>query len=238
MTAQAELTLTPELLGIWIGSSRKALEMSQEALAEISGLTARTIQRVEKGEPVNRQSRRSLARALGFEDYDAFDNPERIAAFLEMMKTLAKWKADEEAQALKKQHPDHLSLDAELVEDGRRLTSFSEALCGLGMHIADNLSAEEQDASLGLADYLRDYGDISNSFTNFGERKAYQTEIAEIIEDLKTRGISVYTAIRRTKLMNDSWKDKTPLPWTIGYLVFSHERVPSVKVLVPKRVQL
>ena len=143
-----------------------------------------------------------------------------MTAHAEVIDLVAKLKADEEAEALKKQHPNHLSLDARLVEDGRRLTAFSEELCALGFSLGADLSADEQDACLALAEYLRDYGDISDSFTSFGERVSYQTEIAGIVDGLKLRGISVYTAIRHTKLLNDSWTSKTPLPWTIGYLVF------------------
>lgn len=48
---------------------------SQEQLAEISGLTVRTIQRVERGETSSFDTRRALARAFDAPDIDCFNNP-------------------------------------------------------------------------------------------------------------------------------------------------------------------
>lgn len=54
---------------------RERHEWSQAALAASAGLSERTIQRVENAEGSNRQTRRSLAKAFGFEDRDIFEKP-------------------------------------------------------------------------------------------------------------------------------------------------------------------
>jgi len=46
---------------------------SQETLAEVTGLSERTIQRVEDGEGTNAHTHRALARAFGFENINAFN---------------------------------------------------------------------------------------------------------------------------------------------------------------------
>jgi transcriptional regulator with XRE-family HTH domain len=49
---------------------RELRKWSQEQLADISGLTVRTIQRVEKGEPSSTDTLRAFARAFELEDID------------------------------------------------------------------------------------------------------------------------------------------------------------------------
>ena len=48
---------------------------SQETLAELSGLTVRTVQRVEAGDRVGPETRRALARAWGAPDINCLNTP-------------------------------------------------------------------------------------------------------------------------------------------------------------------
>ena len=70
-----EKCLTPAKLAELIRGLRERHEWSQAALAASAGLSERTIQRVENAEGSNRQTRRSLAKAFGFEDRDIFEKP-------------------------------------------------------------------------------------------------------------------------------------------------------------------
>jgi hypothetical protein len=47
----------------------------QATLSELSGLTERTIQRIEGGEPCSVDTRRTLARAFDWQDIDVFNKP-------------------------------------------------------------------------------------------------------------------------------------------------------------------
>ena len=66
---------SPEELSALILAYREAHGWSQEVLAELAGLTSRTVQRVEAAEPSSLDTRRALARAFGLEDIDTFTRP-------------------------------------------------------------------------------------------------------------------------------------------------------------------
>jgi transcriptional regulator with XRE-family HTH domain len=93
---------------------RELRKWSQEQLADISGLTARTIQRVEKGEPSSTDTRRALARAFGLEDIDAFNKPISIPDAEEQ-------KAQQEQFA-----KDNIMLKAQPLTTGKQLAKLAE----------------------------------------------------------------------------------------------------------------
>ena len=70
--------LTPRELAGLIRTFRELRQWSQETLAALSGLSVRTIQRVEKGEPSDLDTRRALAGAFDSEDLDLFNKPWNI----------------------------------------------------------------------------------------------------------------------------------------------------------------
>jgi transcriptional regulator with XRE-family HTH domain len=88
------------LLG-WTRAIRQASRWSQEALAASSGLTVRTIQRVEAGRPSDITTRRALARGLGYNNPEIFFDPqfaEKITGFFREIEKTGR-------EALQKQFP-------------------------------------------------------------------------------------------------------------------------------------
>ena len=77
-TAQEPRTLTPAELAAVVRLFRETRGWSQEQLAEIARVSARTVQRVEDGQPASLETRRALAGAFGFDDIDAFNKPYSI----------------------------------------------------------------------------------------------------------------------------------------------------------------
>jgi transcriptional regulator with XRE-family HTH domain len=71
---EARLLVPAELADI-VKSLREANKWTQETLAALAGVTDRTIQRVENGEPSSLDTRRALAKAFEFEDLDVFEKP-------------------------------------------------------------------------------------------------------------------------------------------------------------------
>ncbi len=61
---QAKPPMTPAEVGFLVDVHRDAMEWSQETLVELSGLTVRTIQRVEAGQPSRLDTRRAIARGF------------------------------------------------------------------------------------------------------------------------------------------------------------------------------
>ncbi|MEG0324500.1 MAG: helix-turn-helix transcriptional regulator, partial [Raoultibacter sp.] len=56
--------LNPQELAVLVKLYRELRKWSQEQLAEIAGLSTRTVQRVEEGLPASTDTRRALARAF------------------------------------------------------------------------------------------------------------------------------------------------------------------------------
>ncbi|HFQ8222955.1 TPA: helix-turn-helix transcriptional regulator [Pseudomonas aeruginosa] len=77
-SSQQPRPLTPTELAQCVRLFREANRWSQEQLAGISGLSERTIQRVEKGLSGDFNTRRALARAFEFEDIDVFNKAYEI----------------------------------------------------------------------------------------------------------------------------------------------------------------
>ena len=66
-------------LAFLVAAFRQAHGWSQETLAELAGVTPRTLQRVEAGEPSSLDTRRALARAFALDDIDTFNRPREMA---------------------------------------------------------------------------------------------------------------------------------------------------------------
>jgi transcriptional regulator with XRE-family HTH domain len=120
-------TLEPALLGFWTKCIREASHWSQEAVAASAGLDVRTIQRVEAGKPVSITTRRALARGLGYENHDVFQDLKFIASVHGLLTDLQNGKrADFQAQ-----FPDHIHVPVTRVTSGEALgddASFSDKL--------------------------------------------------------------------------------------------------------------
>lgn len=65
--------LEPEKLALLVRLLRRQKGWSQEILAGETGRSVRTLQRVERGDGADFDTRRALARAFGFQDIDAFN---------------------------------------------------------------------------------------------------------------------------------------------------------------------
>jgi transcriptional regulator with XRE-family HTH domain len=105
---EPNLPLDPKLLGFWVKWIRETSNWSQEVLAASASLDVRTIQRVEAGNPISLAGRRSLARGLGFEDYDVFQNAKSIENIHSILASIRKIQEDE----YYKQFPDCFRIEA------------------------------------------------------------------------------------------------------------------------------
>jgi transcriptional regulator with XRE-family HTH domain len=217
--------LTPVELAEVIRTFRKMRQWSQETLAALSGLNVRTIQRVEKGEHSDLDTRRALARAFDSEDLDIFNKPYTIP-------TPEEWKkAEEEFER------EHLILDTVVATTGRELANLFETAT-MDMSNPDiELDQEPATEFAGLVDYLREYRDCAELYTEAQKLDVYD-ELQRYIDALDTANISVCYATRDTKLVGHNWQDKSPWPVTLVYLsVFHKGKVPD-KMVVPKKVAL
>jgi transcriptional regulator with XRE-family HTH domain len=230
---KAAILLDPKLLGFWVRCIRETQHMSQDALAESSGVDIRTIQRMEAGNTVSVTTRRCLARGLGYDNHDIFDDPQfamTVQSVLEGAQAIKR-------EAIDKQHPDHVRVQAERVMNGETLGRFADVSNAISLNADEEISLEAKEAAATLFDYIRDLIDVGNE-ASFSDKLAYSQDLETLLRKLEGLGTAVYSAFRSMQMANDTWADKTPIPMKIGYLTV----VPAERVLtdmfVPRRAQI
>lgn len=120
--------LPPTVLAFWTRTLRMASNLSQDALAEAAGLTIRTIQRVESGERTSLTTRRCLARGLGHDNPETFDDPAFVSTVTRLMGSI---KADQ-IRAEEARYPDHIKVVVSSTENGAALGGLIDGTDGLG----------------------------------------------------------------------------------------------------------
>jgi transcriptional regulator with XRE-family HTH domain len=215
--------LTPEEIGEMVKAIRSAHGWTQDTLAELSGLQTRTIQRVEQGQPSSIDTRRAIGRAFKFDD-------------INLLNTLQYIPTDEEIQKQKEVFDrEHLILDAHSV-DGRKLLALMQdgpgfgAICAMSVAL---LPRATQDSFAAIVDFVGDCMDIFDCAPQ-SEILGYGDSLDECIAELKATGFCLCAAFRDTKITNDSWADKTPIPWRITYLLASPKDQIPAKVAVAR----
>ncbi|MDP2249815.1 MAG: helix-turn-helix domain-containing protein [Hydrogenophaga sp.] len=175
--------LTPEELALLVRSFREMRQWSQEQLAEISGLSGRTVQRTEKGEPSSVDTRRALARAFGAEDIDMFNKPYLIPT------------AEEMAAAKEQFEKEHVTLQVERVTTGKQLGKLSEMASASLFSEAVSLPPAAEAQFARLADYCREYADCAELYSAVDKLGVYE-DLGGILADLAKEGFSVVGTIR------------------------------------------
>jgi transcriptional regulator with XRE-family HTH domain len=217
----AHRLISPDELAIVIKIYRQVNGWTQETLAEISGLTVRTIQRIENSEPSSVDTRRALARAFQIEDIDIFNKPHSFKSEEQIRK---------EAEEVEK---NYVTLDVTVAKSGKDLADFAERMTMYCLQQADNVPRSVAEEVASLYDYLRDYGDVDELYS-FAQKLVVHDELDRYLSTVKEAGYSICCALRNTKIVGPNWKDKTPLPVTIGYaFVVPKDREP-MQARVPK----
>ena len=204
-TSQMPRTLTPAELGAVVRAIRETKKWSQQQLAEIAGLSTRTVQRVESGQPADFDTRRALGRAVEFDDIDAFNKPFQMPTPEEL---------DRQREAFEKEY---VTLKALPVGTGRELAVLAETssadLCTPGF----DMDREAQEVFAQLIDYLRDFRDCHDLYSEVQKLEVHD-ELQSLIDNLKALSISLRYATRRLAFKADSPEAKA-VPASVLYLV-------------------
>lgn len=224
-------TKDPKFLAFWTKCIRETSHWSQEALAAASGLDVRTIQRIEAGHPVSITTRRALARGLGYDNPDVFDDLEFLKGVHGLFDGIRKVQ-DKEVQ---EQLPDHVRVDATRVTSGGGLASVAYEADAYLFHADDAITDQAKEIAASTFDFLRDLGDLGAD-GSFAERLGYQRSLGELLEQLEAMGAACYSAFRATKAVGANWADKTPIPWTVAYLTVVPVEKVMAEMMVPRRL--
>ncbi|MGF6300150.1 helix-turn-helix domain-containing protein [Paraburkholderia sp. WC7.3d] len=176
--------LTEGELAVVVKFYRESRQWSQEQLADLSGLSVRTIQRVERGDASGFDTRRAIARAFGFEDIDALNKPFSIPTAEELQ--AAKEKFDRE----------HITLKALPVQTGKQLAKLAEIHSMDLSTPAFELTREADEEFAALVNYMREYRDCSDLYSETQKFDVYD-DMQRHIDALKTLGVSLCYAERK-----------------------------------------
>ena len=185
MTKQNEYRcLTPQEIGDAVATFRKVAGMKQLTLALESGLTERTVQRIEKGEKVNDDSLRAIARTFRM-DENSFIGPRNVLskeeALAEAMKTLEKRK----------------------LIDAHRFTTLKDAEAVLGTHgmvIDDHFVTDEAAAELAsFKDELKDWNDIYPVMDSHDEKLTACRSLLSEAKRLEGRGYVIHYGVYKSE---------------------------------------
>ncbi|MBI3526995.1 MAG: helix-turn-helix transcriptional regulator [Betaproteobacteria bacterium] len=216
--------VTPQEFSHVVQILREMRKWSQETLSAISGLSVRTVQRVENGEPSSVDTRRALARAFESEDIDVFNKPCDVPTKEHLLAEKEKFERD------------HVTVACNLVKSGRDLmAAFTTAMADQSMPATPmNDAAEETFAT--LLDYLRDWRDCWDLTSEVDKLEVYR-EIQNLLDSLFAANISVVIATRDVKLMSPSWPDKTPWPVTVLHMAAFEKGAEPKEIWVRRQVK-
>lgn len=183
--SQPRLLTASELAAV-VKFFREMRQWSQEQLAELSGLSVRTIQRLERGEASGFDSRRAIARAFEFEDIDALNKPFSIPTQEELQTAKEKFERE------------HVTLKALPLESGRQLARLAE------VHSMDlstpgfELPREADEEFAAMIDFMREYRDCSDCYSETQKFEIYDA-LQQHIDTLMAAGVSLRYAERKVR---------------------------------------
>lgn len=215
--------LTHVELGAFIKIYREMRQWSQETLSALSGLSTRTIQRTERGDPSAPDTRRALARAFEFEDIDIFNKPMQIPT------------DDELAAERKRIEEEYLTINATTLSSGKVLAQYAEVARMDMTSERDELSGEAAATFAQLTDYMRDYRDVATDYSAIAKLDIH-AELQEIIDRLSSLGVTIVAATRKIRIIGRNWEDKTPWDCDLLYMVACKKGNEPSTLIVPKKV--
>lgn len=198
--------LNPDELAACIKLFREMRQWSQEQLAAISGLSVRTVQRVERGLSSSLDTRRALARAFESEDIDVFDKPFSIPS-------------EEELKAEKEKFDrENVTLTATPLTTGKQLAKLA-VTCTMDLsEPAFELSREADETFAALVDYFREYRDCADLYSETQKFDIYD-ELQSYIDELKAKGVSLRYAVRKVQVKWGIESHSKPMPATVLYVI-------------------
>lgn len=215
-------TLTNEELGAVIKLMRKMHHWSQETLAELSGLTTRTIQRIENGEGCSVDSRRALGKAFGNEDIDIYNKPFNIPTPEEIERQKAAFDRE------------RVTLATVPLTTGKQVVQLAETTQAHLFTTTEDLPSEVDMALAELQDLFTEYRDVHDCYSATEKVQMYAA-FQEKIEVLSATSTELCHATRRV-LINGDDSNQKPLHFTILYLLACRKGEMPEKMAVEREV--
>ena len=201
-------------------------QWTQATLAELSGLTDRTVQRVEKGESAGRDTRCAIARGFGFDDIEVFNKPfpvlneEKYKKYLEQLESST------------------VVVDIAHASTARVARTMIEGAESSASDYIGDPPREAREPFAALVDNLRDYNDVRDCYGE-SQRLEFDDSLQELIDQVNAHGCVVGVGKRHAmvRFANDP-PDTRPMSWTnIFFILAPKDQLPT-KIRVPKEASL
>jgi transcriptional regulator with XRE-family HTH domain len=209
-------------IGQNISKLRQRLAWTQEHLAGVTGLSVRTVQRIEDGASPSAESLMALASAFGVSVDDLRMTPEQ--------------QSDLEAQAaelLKKAEERYSIIPLERVERASSLTRSLPGVDSILCEYVELTNDNEEDAVAALDGFVRDFFDL---WSEMGAtvRRDTERDLQEMIEGLGALGliVAIGTHSRRLRFMNGKGD---PFDMTTLYIMVSRAKDPKLFIALDKK---
>jgi transcriptional regulator with XRE-family HTH domain len=229
MTAKPEGALehrvpTPADMAGITKALREANKWTQETLAELAGITERTIQRIEGGEPSSLDTRRAIARAFKLDDLDVFEKPWPFPN----VEKLKLYQAEIERTTV--------VVRLTRIRQGRTLRTMIEGAESSATEEIGELSNGAREAFASIVDYLRDYNDVRDEYSA-SRRLEVDQDIDSLLQTISDERAAIGAGLRHARLRSKADADQAPMDWTNIYLVLApNDALPS-NVRVPRAVR-
>lgn len=220
---QAPRTLNPAELAVLVKTFRELRQWSQEQLSEISGLSARTVQRVEDGQPAALDTRRALASAFGFEDIDALNKPYVFPTEEELKAEKAAFERD------------NVTLKALPVSGGRDLATLITSHAMDYSAATFELPREAAEQYAGLIDAYREYRDCAELYSEVDKLTVFD-EFQDTLDALAQCGVTLRYSTRKITLKIAP--DANPWTDTALYIFACEKGKEPAEVVTPRAVKL
>jgi transcriptional regulator with XRE-family HTH domain len=214
--------LTPQELASIVSTERQNRGWTQATLGEVSGLTERTIQRVEGGEPSSLDTRRALARAFEWEDIDVFRKPWRIPNAERLQKEQERFERET------------VPLSIVRFTSGRQARELADETQALAFSAVAELCASAETIWASFEDYIKDY-DLAHDCYSAADRLQVNEALQHMLDDLAALGITVGGGTRSVKVSFPlASPEAPPLRFIVGYFVSCPEKAFPTSIRVPR----
>lgn len=208
------------IAGVVVGF-RQLRGWSQETLAELAKVNVRSVQRVEAGRPASSETLRALARAFDAEDLDCF------------LKSHSVLTAEEIATERERLARDFVEIAVTTPASGRALAAATDEADASVMHHFDDPPKSVEETFAALVDYLRDYGDCSDCYTEVQRLDAFR-DLDRYLAQVAVAGYAVAVGWNTTSLHSTAAPEGA-MPWRVLYFVCHPAKKPLSRLFVPRR---
>lgn len=215
--------LTPHELAGVVKGFREMRKWSQEQLAEVAGLSTRTVQRLEDEQPSSVDTRRALARAFDADDIDLFNKPYVIPT------------AEELAAEKERLEKENVTLQAIRLETGKQLAQLAEPTQASLFSEVVPLPPGADEVFARLTDYCREYSEAAELYSAVAKLGVYE-ELDGMVKELRAAGFSLVGATR--KAMAGHFEDKSGISFGIVYVVVAPLGHEPEQLMVPRELQM